>query len=77
MQNYSLTLDKFIDHAAKWHGAARIVTAARGAVGSRAGYAEVRARSNRLSGALLSLGLVPGDRVGTLAWNTQHHLEVY
>jgi acyl-CoA synthetase (AMP-forming)/AMP-acid ligase II len=77
MQNYSLTLDKFIDHAAKWHGAATIATAGRGVVVSRAGYDEVRARSNRLSGALLSLGLVRGDRVGTLAWNTQHHLEVY
>ena len=34
-------------------------------------------RANRLSGALLSLGLRFGDRVGTLAWNTQHHLEIY
>ncbi len=77
MQKHALTLDKFIDHAAKWHGAATITTAIRGVAASRAGYAEVRVRSNRLSGALLSLGLTPGDRVGTLAWNTQHHLEVY
>src|SRR3569623_1987784 len=77
MQHYGLTLDKFVDHAAKWHGAATITTAVRGVAARRAGYAEVRARSNRLSGALLSLGLSPGDRVGTLAWNTQHHLEVY
>ena len=34
-------------------------------------------RSNRLSGALAALGLALGDRVGTLAWNTQHHLEIY
>lgn len=34
-------------------------------------------RSNRLSGALLALDLKCGDRVGTLAWNTQHHLEMY
>jgi len=77
MQHYGLTLDKFVDHAAKWHGAATITTAVRGVAARRAGYAEVRARSNRLSGALLSFGLSPGDRVGTLAWNTQHHLEVY
>lgn len=77
MQSFALTLDKFIDHAAKWHGSATVTTAARGAAIARAGYAELRTRSNRLSGALLALGLRTGDRVGTLAWNTQHHLELY
>jgi fatty-acyl-CoA synthase len=77
MQNHSLTLDKFIDHAAKWHGGSTIATASRGAVLRRTGYADLRDRSNRLSGALLALGLRTGDRVGTLAWNTQHHLELY
>ena len=77
MQSYSLTVDKFLDHAAKWHGGAGIVQADAGAVTGRIGYAELRARSNRLSGALLSLGLAIGDRVGTLAWNTPHHFELY
>ncbi len=73
MQTYALTVDKFLDHAAKWWGDREIVTAGAG----RASYASLRARSNRLSGALFALGLRPGDRVATLAWNTQHHLEVY
>jgi fatty-acyl-CoA synthase len=73
MQNYALTVDKFLDHAAKWWGGREVVTAGAG----RIGYAALRARSNRLSGALLSLGFNPGDRVATLAWNTQHHFEVY
>ena len=77
MQQFALTLDKFIDHAAKWHGAGTVATASRGTILRRTGYAELRARSNRLSGALLALGLRIGDRVGTLAWNTQHHLELY
>jgi fatty-acyl-CoA synthase len=77
MQSYALTLDKFIDHAAKWHTASTVATASRGTVMRRTGYAELRERSNRLSGALLALGLRVGDRVGTLAWNTQHHLELY
>ena len=77
MQPFALTLDKFVDHAAKWHGASTVATASRGIVQRRAGYAELRERSNLLSGALLSLGLKIGDRVGTLAWNTQHHLELY
>ena len=73
MQSYTLTVDKFLDHAAKWWGNREIVTAGTG----RAGYADLRARSNRLSGALAALGLQFGDRVATLAWNTQHHLEMY
>jgi fatty-acyl-CoA synthase len=73
MQSYSLTVDKFLDHAAKWSGDREIVT---GEIG-RVGYLELRARANRLSGALATLGLKLGDRIGTLAWNTQHHLEIY
>ncbi len=73
MQTYALTVDKFLDHAAKWWGDREVVTAGAG----RIGYAALRARSNRLSGALLALGLKGGDRVATLAWNTQHHFEIY
>lgn len=77
MQRYALTIDKFIDHAAKWHAAREIVTGDGGKIAGRIGYGALRARSNLLSGALLRLGLDVGDRVGTLAWNTQHHLELY
>jgi fatty-acyl-CoA synthase len=73
MQSYALTVDKFLDHAAKWWGDREIVTGGAG----RIGYAALRARSNRVSGALTALGLRFGDRVATLAWNTQHHLEMY
>ena len=73
MQSYALTVDKFLDHAAKWFGDRQVVTAESGSIG----YAELRARSNRLSGALTALGLKFGDRIATLAWNTQYHLEMY
>ncbi|WP_158914862.1 AMP-binding protein [Caulobacter sp. S45] len=77
MQSYALTVDKFLDHAAKWSGDREIVTAEAGRSVRRIGYAALRTRSNLLSGALAALGLSFGDRVGTLAWNTQHHLEMY
>ncbi|HEY2782258.1 MAG TPA: AMP-binding protein [Steroidobacteraceae bacterium] len=77
MQRFVLTVDKFLDHAAKWSGDHEIVTANGGRAMRRTGYASLRARSNRLSGALAALGLCLGDRVGTLGWNTQHHLEMY
>jgi len=73
MQSYTLTVDKFLDHAAKWSGGREIVTAGT----DRIGYAALRERSNRLSGALASLGLGFGDKIATLAWNTQNHLEIY
>jgi fatty-acyl-CoA synthase len=77
MQRFVLTVDKFLDHAAKWSGDREIVTANGGRAVRRSGYASLRERSNRLSGALAALGLRLGDRVGTLGWNTQHHLEMY
>jgi fatty-acyl-CoA synthase len=77
MQTYALTVDRFLDHAAKWSENREIVTADAGSAIGRLGYAELRERSNRLSGALIAIGLRFGDRIGTLAWNTQHHLEMY
>ena len=77
MQSYALTIDKFLEHAAKWSGDREVVSADAGQARSRIGYAALRERSNRLSGALQALGLAVGDRVGTLAWNTQHHFEMY
>ena len=77
MQDYSLTVDRFLDHAAKWHGLAPVVTADANVGDSVVGYATIQDRANRLSGALLDLGVAPGDRLATLAWNTQHHLEVW
>ena len=77
MQSYTLTLDRFIDHAAKWHGSTEVVTGGPGGARSRIGYAQLRERSKRLSGALLSLGLAPGDHLGVLAWNSQSHMECW
>lgn len=77
MQPYALTLDRFIDHAAKWHGATEVVTGGHGGVSTRIRYTELRERSRRLSGALLSLGLAAGDHLGVLAWNCQTHMECW
>ena len=40
-------------------------------------YAEFSRRVRRLANALTRLGIAVGDRVGTLAWNTDRHLEAY
>ena len=40
-------------------------------------YADFASRVERLAGGLAALGVQPGERVGTFAWNTHHHLEAY
>ena len=40
-------------------------------------YGEIVERSGRLAAALAEAGVRQGDRVSTLAWNAQHHLELY
>ncbi|HHW07483.1 MAG TPA: long-chain fatty acid--CoA ligase [Clostridia bacterium] len=40
-------------------------------------YKEVGERTRRLASALVKLGIEPGDRVATFAWNQHRHLEAY
>lgn len=77
MQTYRLTVEKFLDHAANWFGDTDVVSAESGSSARRITYKHLHARTQQLSGALAALELKTGDRVGTLAWNTQHHLEMY
>ena len=77
MQSFALTLDRFLDHAAKWHPRQEVVTAAEGGAVERIGYAELKSRSQRVSAVLARLGTRIGDRVATLAWNSQAHVEAW
>src|SRR5690606_9394372 len=61
MQPYALTLDRFLDHAAKWHPDVEVVTAREGGRTERIGYADLRARSRRLSVMLAGLGVGAGE----------------
>jgi len=76
MQHYELLLPKFIDHAAKWHPHTEVVTGG-GSARARIGYAALRDRALRLSGGFSAVGLNLGDRVATLAWNSQAHMEIW
>ena len=77
MQDVPLTVDAFIDHAARWHGAREIVS--RGADGTvtRTDYASLHALAKQVSAALLAAGVRQGDRVATLGWNGARHLATW
>ncbi len=75
MQDWPLTVDKVIDHAALNHGHRRIVSrSVEGPIVSTT-YEDVHRRSKQVSAALKDDGIVLGDRVATLAWNTARHME--
>lgn len=40
-------------------------------------YQEIGERTRRLASALVELGIQPGDRVASFAWNQHRHLEAY
>jgi len=77
MQAFALTLDKFLAHAAKWQPDAQVVTARDDGTTDRIGYADLMVRSRRTSAMLAGLGVRTGDRVATLAWNSQAHVEAW
>ena len=75
---YELQLGKFLDHAAKWHDRAKLVTGGGpDAASERLDYCALHANSRRLSGAFAALGLRTGDRIATLAWNSRAHMECW
>jgi fatty-acyl-CoA synthase len=77
MQDFPLTLDRILDHAAKWAGDIEVVTAREHGPLQRIGYADLRERSLKVSSVLAGLGVVVGARVATLAWNSQAHVEAW
>lgn len=77
MQDWPLLVPSIIDHAALNHGQREIVT--RGVEGPIRRYtiADLHARARQAAKGLTDLGVKLGDRVATLAWNTDRHLEMW
>ena len=77
MMDMPLLISSLIVHADRHHGDAEIVTRTVEGPIHRYTYRDAHTRSRRLADALGKLGVKQGDRIGTLAWNTHRHMEVY
>jgi fatty-acyl-CoA synthase len=77
MQDWSLTLDKIFDHAARWHGDREVVTRSVEGLIVRTTYTDLHRRAKQVSHGLLEMGVKAGDRVATMGWNSDRHLEVW
>src|SRR5688572_14931441 len=79
MMDVPLNVQLILRRMSQVHGSKKVVTLTdpeTGACTERT-YAEVVDRAGQLVNALHRLGVRPGDRVASLAWNNAQHLEVY
>jgi fatty-acyl-CoA synthase len=78
MQNdFQLTLDHIRRRMRSSNLGSEVVTLHEGGSVSRASQAEIADRVDRLARVLARLGVEPGERVATFAWNNQRHFELY
>ncbi len=76
MQDYELSVQHMLWRMERLHSKKEVVTKREQGL-HRITYGDLVRRINRLAGALKRLGVKPGDRVATLAWNNYRHLELY
>ena len=77
MMQQPLLISSLLVHAERHHGEQEIVSRRVEGDIHRQTYRDLAVRSRRMANALGALGVKPGDRVGTLAWNGHRHMELY
>jgi fatty-acyl-CoA synthase len=77
MQRSPLMISDILAYAARAHGGREVVSRLIDEPLWRYDYRGLAGRSARLARGLRRLGIVGGDRVSTLAWNTHRHLELF
>ena len=77
MMQQPLMISSLLVHAERHHGEQQIVSRRVEGDIHRQTYRELAQRSRRMANAISALGVQPGARVATLAWNGHRHLELY
>src|SRR4051812_30241758 len=76
MMDRPLLVKQIAERAATVFGQREVVARTQDGV-ERTTYARIVERARRLASALRGLGVQPGDRVASFAWNSIRHLELY
>src|SRR3954467_5972390 len=76
MMDRPLLVKQIAERAAAIFGQREVVARTQEGI-ERSTYAQVVERARRLASALTDLGVQPGDRVASFAWNSVRHLELY
>ncbi len=77
MMGSPLLISSLLSHAERHHGATEIVSRRTEGDIHRYTYRDLAQRARQVANALREIGVKPGDRVATLAWNGYRHLELY
>ncbi len=77
MMDQPLLISSLIRYAAQYHPDTEIVTRTVEGPLHRYTYGDAYERIQKLANALIQLGVGPGDRIATLAWNGHRHFELY
>lgn len=77
MQDFPLIISKLLTFAEQSHGSTEIVSRRLEGDDHRYDFRELGVRARKLANALVTLGVGPGDTVGTIAWNGYRHMELY
>lgn len=76
MMQTPLTMTQMIERAEKYFPKKHVVSRTASGI-QRFTYKQVAERTRRLADSLTKLGIMKGEKVGTLAWNHHRHLEAY
>ncbi|MES2148968.1 MAG: 3-(methylthio)propionyl-CoA ligase [Pseudomonadota bacterium] len=77
MQHQPLLISSVIEHACRNHPDNEIVSRTSEGPIHHCTYGDIARRAKRMANVLTRLGVQPGQRVATLAWNGYRHMEMY
>lgn len=77
MMYQPLTVGSLIDHAMHYHASTEVVSVETSGEVETLNWGRVADNARRLGAVLDKLGVAPGSRCATIAWNNRRHLEIY
>ena len=77
MQQRPLLISSLLDYAERYHAGTEIVSRSVEGPIRRSTWGRIASRARQVANALRRLGVTQSDRIATLAWNHDRHVEIY